>query len=150
MRYSISLLILGVLAGTIIMHTIQGKALEKLYWEKENLKVELYETREQLKKIQEQHKSLLPALIEKIELEITMEEDSFVEPDLKLRIYDLVKEVLGQEIQTLPYPLLFNLLHERIVQVENKQFRLEVEAIIIGKTLVYYLKVKKISAEDLP
>ena len=58
MRYSISLLILGVLAGTIIMHTIQGKALEKLYWEKENLKVELYETREQLK-IQEQHKSLL-------------------------------------------------------------------------------------------
>ena len=71
MKYSISLLILGVLAGTIIMHTIQGKALDKLYWEKENLKVELYETREQLKKIQEQHKSLLPALIEKIELEIT-------------------------------------------------------------------------------
>ena len=35
-------------------------------------------------KIQEQHKSL-PCIIRKIELEITMEEDSFVELDLKLR-----------------------------------------------------------------
>jgi len=132
------------------MHSFQGKELEKLYWQKENLKVELYETREQMKKIQEQHKSLLPAVIKEIKLEIDMEENSFVEPALRRHIYDLVKEVLGQEVLALPYPLLFNLLNERIVEMDNKRFRLKVEAIILGETLVYYLKVKKMATEELP
>jgi hypothetical protein len=142
--------ILGILAGMIVMHSFQGKELEKLYWQKENLKVELYETREQMKKIQEQHKSLLPAVIKEIKLEIDMEENSFVEPALRRHIYDLVKEVLGQEVLALPYPLLFNLLNERIVEMDNKRFRLKVEAIILGETLVYYLKVKKMATEELP
>ncbi len=150
MKYSMAFFILGILAGMIVMHSFQGKELEKLYWQKENLKVELYETREQMKKIQEQHKSLLPAVIKEIKLEIDMEENSFVEPALRRHIYDLVKEVLGQEVLALPYPLLFNLLNERIVEMDNKRFRLKVEAIILGETLVYYLKVKKMATEELP
>lgn len=150
MKHSIAVFILGVLAGMIIMHTFQGKELDKLYWQNENLNVELYEMREQLKKIQQQSEALLPSVIKDIKLEIMMEDDSFVDPALKLQIYDLVKEVLGQKIQELSYPLLFNLLNGRIIEIDNKRFLLEVKAIILGETLVYYLQIRKISEQEQP
>ena len=43
-RYA-AFFILGLLVGAMIMHSFQGRELEKLYWEKENLKVELYRKR---------------------------------------------------------------------------------------------------------
>lgn len=148
-RYS-ALFILGLLVGMMIMHSLQGKELEQLYWEKENLKVELYEKMEQIKKIEEQQETLLPPTVREIKLEINLEEGDFVEPELKRQIYDLVKGLLGQEVLTLPYPLVFNILDNRIVEMDDKRYRLDVEAVILGETLVYYLQAKKSIDEELP
>ncbi|HHT47642.1 MAG TPA: hypothetical protein GX004_10230 [Firmicutes bacterium] len=140
---------LGLLAGMMTMHSFQGRELEKLYWEKENLKVELYEKKEQIKKIESQQETLLPPTVRKIELEITLEDGGFVEPELKLQVYDLIKGLLGEEVLALPYPLIFNILDNRIVEVGDKRYRLNVEAVILGETLVYYLKASKTTDEEL-
>ncbi|MEW5921652.1 MAG: hypothetical protein AB1796_12040 [Bacillota bacterium] len=57
------------------------------------------------------------------------------------------KELIGQELQALPYPLVYNLLENRIVENEKKKYHLKVEAVIIAETVVYYLRVKKITEE---
>ncbi|MDO9536680.1 MAG: hypothetical protein Q7J85_15445 [Bacillota bacterium] len=148
-RYS-ALFFLGILLGMLIMHSFQGRELEKLYWEKENLKVELYENREQMKKMQELHKTLLPSVVREIKLEINIDDNNFVEPALRHEIYDLVKGILGQEVQALPYPLALNILDNRIVELDKKRYNLDVEAIILGETMVYYLKAQKLAEEELP
>ena len=146
---TMSLLLLGILAGMIIMHFLQSKRVDEYYWEKEELKVKLYEATERLKRIEEQHDRLLPALVEDIRLEITMEDDSFVEPELRRLIYDLAKELIGQEFQALPYPLVYNILDNRILESEEKKYRLNVEAVIIAETVTYYLTAKKIQEETV-
>ena len=148
-RYS-ALFFLGTLLGMLIMHSFQGRELDKLYWEKENLKVELYESKEQIKKMQEMHETLLPSIVREIKLEINIEENTFVEPSLRREIYDLVKGVLGQEVQALPYPLALNILDNRIVELDKKRYHLDVEAIILGETVVYFLKAQKLTEEELP
>ena len=149
MMRTMSLLLLRILAGMIIMHFLQSKRVDEYYWEKEELKVKLYEATERLKRIEEQHDKLLPALVEDIRLEITMEDDSFVEPELRRLIYDLAKELIGQEFQALPYPLVYNILDNRILESEEKKYRLNVEAVIIGETVTYYLTAKKIQEETV-
>ena len=149
MMRTMSLLLLGILAGMIIMHFLQSKRVDEYYWEKEDLKVKLYEATERLKRIEEQHDRLLPALVEDIRLEITMEDDSFVEPELRRLIYDLAKELIGQEFQALPYPLVYNILDNRILESEEKKYRLNVEAVIIAETVTYYLTAKKIQEETV-
>lgn len=139
----ISLFLLGLLTGMIIMNSVQGQRLEGLYWEKEDLKVQLYEKNEQLQSIQEQQEAMLPAVVKEIKLEIKMEENDFVEPALKKEIYDLASGVLGHEIRALPYSMVINLLENREVEAEGKAYRLDVEAVIIGETLTYYLKAEK-------
>jgi hypothetical protein len=148
-RYS-ALFLLGTLLGMLIMHSFQGRELDKLYWEKENLKVELYESKEQLKKMQELHETLLPSVVREIKLEINMEENGFVDPALRREIYDLVKGLLGQEVQALPYPLALNVLDNRIVELNKKRYKLDVEAIILGETMAYYLQAQKLAEEELP
>jgi hypothetical protein len=145
-----ALFLLGTLLGMLIMHSFQGRELDKLYWEKENLKVELYESKEQLKKMQELHETLLPSVVREIKLEINMEENGFVDPALRREIYDLVKGLLGQEVQALPYPLALNVLDNRIVELNKKRYKLDVEAIILGETMAYYLQAQKLAEEELP
>jgi hypothetical protein len=147
-RYA-AFFILGLLAGSMIMQSFQGKELEKLYWEKESLKVELYEKKVQIKKIEEQQERLLPPTVREIKLEISLGNGAFIEPELKRQVYDLVKGLLGQEVLALPYPLVFNILDNRIVEMDDKRFHLNVEAVILGETLVYYLQANKSADEEL-
>ncbi len=149
MGRTVALLLLGILLGMVVMQFLQGKRVDDYYWEKEELKVELYEATERLKRIEEQHDRLLPALVEDIRLEITMEDDSFVEPELRKLIYDLAKELIGQEFQALPYPLVYNVLDNRILESEDKKYRLKVKAVIIAETVTYYLTVEKIQEETV-
>ena len=146
---TLTLLLLGILVGMVIMHFLQGKRLDDYYWQKEELKVELYEATERLKRIEEQHDRLLPALVEEVRLEITMKDNSFVEPALRKHIYDLAKELIGQEFQALPYPLVYNILDDRILESEGKKYRLNVEAVIIAEAVTYYLTVEKIQEETI-
>ncbi len=147
MRVKIAFFILGLLTGLTLMNVVQGKKFEEVYWKTEELKVQLYETVQQMEKIKEQHESIRPMVVEEIKLEIQMNDHSFVEPALRRTIYDLVKDLLGQEVHALPYPLLFNLLEGRLIEEGNKKYRLEVEAVILGEILAYFLQVKKIDDE---
>lgn len=149
MREKIAFFILGLLMGLTLMNNIQGKKFEEVYWQTEELKVQLYETVQQLEKVKEQHESLLPLVVKEIKLEIKMDDHSFVEPALRLSIYELVKDLLGQEIHALPYPLLFNLLEGRLIENGDKKYHLKVEAVLIGETLAYFLKVKKVNGESV-
>lgn len=149
MGRTLTVIFLGFLLGMMLMHFLQSKRINEYYWEKEELKVELYEATERLKKIEEQHDKLLPALIEDIRLEIAMNDESFVDPALRRLIYDLAKELIGQEFQALPYPLVYNVLNNRILESEGKKYRLRVEAVIIAEIVTYYLTVEKLQEETV-
>ena len=148
MPRQVGFFILGVLLGMLIMHFLQGKQIEELYWEKENLQVQLYETSQQLRQMQEQQETPQPRVVNEIKINIEVEEDSFVEPGLKQNTYELVEGLLGQEVHALPYPLLYNHLDGRVVNGEDKKYRLKVKAVIVGEVLEYYLKAVKVDEEE--
>lgn len=148
LRKKLSFFVLGLLVGLTLMNTVQGKKFEEFYWQTEELKVQLYETVQQLEKVEEQHESLLPLSVKEIKLEIRMNDQSFIEPALRRNIYELVKDLLGQEVHALPYPLLYNLLEGRLIEEGDKKYHLEVEAVILGEVLVYFLNVEKINGES--
>lgn len=145
MRGKLAFFILGLLVGLAVMNAVQGKKFEEVYWQAEKLKVQHYETVQQLKIIKEQHESRLPPAVKEIKLEIQMNDHSFLEPALRRNIYELVRDLLGQEVSALPYPLLFNLLEGRLIEEGGKKYCLEVKAVILGEILVYYLKIEKIN-----
>lgn len=147
MRVKLAFFILGLLTGLTLMNAIQGKKFEEIYWQTEKLKVQLYEAVQQIEKVKEQQEAILPLVVKEIKLEIQMNDHSFVEPALHRAIYDLVNNLLGQEIYALPYPLLFNLLDDRLIEEGDKKYRLEVKAVIVGETLVYFLKVNKLNGK---
>ncbi len=143
-----ALFMIGLLLGQVIMYCLFSKRMEQVYWEKEKYKVDLYEITEQMKQVQEDHDTLFPPVVQEIQLDIRFKNDAFVEPELKRHIYDLVKGLLGQEIQALPYPLVLNLLEERTVEFEKKAYQLDVEAVIIGETVIYYILAEKKESES--
>ena len=148
MKRGVALFIMGVLLGQVAMYCLTSKEIEEIYWEKEDLKVQLYELSEQMKQMQEHHESWYPLVVQEIKLDIRLEDDAFVEPELKRQTYDLVKGLLGQEVMALPYPLVLNLLEGRRVEFDKKAYQLDVEAVLIGETLVYYIVAERKNSES--
>jgi len=140
---SLAMFLIGILLGLVIMYCLASKRVEQVYWEKESLKVEIYELTQQINIIQEHGNAISPPVVEEIKLDIRFEDNSFVEPELKRQIYGLVKGLLGQEVLALPYPLVLNLLEGRTLEFDGKTYTLDVEAVLIGEKVVYYILAEK-------
>jgi len=139
---------LGVLLGAFLMQALVGKEMNRLYYEKEKWRIELYDTLELLNKTEEHWESQNSQLVSDVKLYFYPENDqknSFTQLELKKEIREIVKGLIGQEIGEINPELAYKLLDQRIVQLEEKNFLIKVRSIVIAREILFHLE-----AEYLP
>ncbi|GEM_PF-507562 len=146
MKQKVAWFVLGILLGSFFMQILAGKELNRLYYEKERLRVELYEALERLSSYEEQWSNQKFGVIQDIKIIFLSEnentKDSFTELELKKEVREIVKDLIGQEIGKTNPELVFKLLDNRIVQVGGKGFLIKVRSIIFAEEIVFYLEAE--------
>ncbi len=147
MKQKMAYFFLGVLLGAFFMQVLVGKEMNRLYYEKEKWRIELYDTLEILNKMENHQESRQSLAISDVKILFPEngQLDSFTRLELQKEIRDIVKGLIGQEIAEINSQLVYKLLNERIVQIEEKKYLITVESIIIGKEVLFFLE-----AEYLP
>ncbi|UNC91533.1 hypothetical protein [Candidatus Contubernalis alkaliaceticus] len=139
---------LGVLLGLFLMQTMLGKEMNRLHYEKERWRIELYDTLEILKNHEERLKSQQFMVVNDVITNlysVNNHIDSFTELELKKQIREIVKTLIGQEIDEINPKLVFKLLDERLIEVEEKNFLIKVRSVIMAEKVIFNLE-----AEYLP
>jgi hypothetical protein len=140
MRQIIALVITGVILGAALMNIYLADKMDELYIDREKLKVELYETKERLKKTEDQWQIHRTLVIREIEVEFLQQErDSFTEIRLREAVARLTQSLIGEDLEKIPHTLVVHLLDQRIVEVEGKQYRLQVKTVVIAEKITYVL-----------
>lgn len=148
MKQKLVYLILGVLLGSFLMQTLVGKEMNRLYYEKEKWRIELYDTLDILKKTEEHWEEQKSQAVSDVIINFYPDNDqknSFTQLELKTEIREIVKGLIGQEIGEVNPELVYKLLDERIVQIEEKKYLIRVRSIVIAKQVLFNLE-----AEHLP
>ncbi len=132
--------LLGFMTGSLVTFHLTSRRLETLYHEKEALKVSLFETTERLYRLEELWKSRQEEVIRDIKLEINTDgKNPFSELALKQAVGELVKGLLGEKAANVNPSLVINLVNGRIIKAAEKEYRLELKAVVISETVVFYL-----------
>ncbi|PKM83866.1 MAG: hypothetical protein CVU88_00795 [Firmicutes bacterium HGW-Firmicutes-13] len=146
MRQKAAWFILGLLLGSFLMQTLVGREMNRLYYEQERLKIELYDTVERLKKFEDQSQSRSFNIVKDIKVEFFLRNeitrDAFTELELKKEIKEITKGLIGQEINRLNHEMVVSLLDNRIIKLGDKNFLLELKTLIITEQVVFYLEIE--------
>jgi len=142
MKKIIASLLIGFLAGAAGINLITAREIDRLYLEKKEMQVEIYDLSLQLEKLQEQLASNQPS-VETVEVAIINREQlsPFTIVGIKREVQKLTQDLVGQDLEAVNPHLLSRLLNGRIIEVEGKKFTLSIELIIIGEKTVVETKV---------
>ncbi len=139
MRGGAALFLVGALAGGIAVSVVNAGRLDRLYLEKEKIRVELFETADRLHKLEKRWAGRSENLVRAVIIELATEAGAFDELSLQQAAAAITADLVGKSVSTLHPHLLLNLLDGRLLSVNGKFYRLSVNWIIIGEEVIVNL-----------
>jgi hypothetical protein len=132
-------LLLGALAGGIVITLYHAARVEQLYWENEKLKVELFDTTDRLVKLESRWLSHEEFEITAVNIEWSGEISAFTELELTKKVHEITGSLVGQKIDHLNPRLLIPLLDQRKLTVDNKDYLISVNWVVISEEILFNL-----------
>ncbi|WP_409069663.1 hypothetical protein ACFLKB_09800 [Clostridium sp. FAM 1755] len=90
-------------------------------------------------------------IVKKIEVEIRFKkkksEDELVAIELEKHIKEKFNNLIGKELDKLDSDILVQVVDNRIMNIENKQYKTKVEKIIIAQNIKFYIEVEEIQSD---
>lgn len=143
MRQTFAIIFLGAVAGAILITIITGSLLDNLYREKEELKLDLFETTDRLHKVESLLATHQEGTILTVSINLDSEENAFIQLELKKMINEIVSSVVGSQIDSTEPELIISLLQGRRLTVEKNDYLVNVNWIAIAQNTVFDLSVEK-------
>ncbi len=139
MRKIISPLLLGILAGAIAVSLFHASTMEQLYWEKEKLRVELFETTERLQKIESLWEEHQEGDIRSVSIQLNDDLNAFTALALRQALTEISSGLVGEPVENVDYELILALFHQRKLSVEEKDYLITVNWAFIAREAVINL-----------
>lgn len=137
-------LIIGILIGTIILTIIISYRMDEHYKNIISLEDMIQEKDAKLENL-EKAINVQNITLQNIEINLILEKDDMDEMD-KIDVGKAIKEkyssLLGKEVKNIDSDILVEVIDKRIFKIENKEYRLYIERLILTETLQIYIRVE--------
>ena len=153
-KKNISLLLIGILIGSSITTIYLGHKLDNLYIEVQTLEHDLQKAEERAKQlkedIQQKEEQSTPAaqVVKDVEIIVDYQDDEFTSLYIQEYCEEITKKLLGQEVQNLEPELVFQILDQRIVKLEEKEYRLYVNSLIVAEKISFHIEPVLLEEDD--
>ncbi|MDW7674841.1 MAG: hypothetical protein SCK28_09920 [Bacillota bacterium] len=141
-RLIVSFLI-GMLLGASIVTWWVGARIDYLMLQNEKLQATLDSKETQIKNLEDNLASKQRFVVKDIQVVVSFsdekEEDSFVQLTLERKVIEMLDDLWGKEVNTLDPTLIYNIVHNRTVEVESISYHLKVTRgpLISDKVLIH-------------
>ena len=142
-------LLLGALAGGLLVHLSHSRSLEQLHWEKEKLKVQLFETTERLSRMEAMWEEERKETVSSVKFIIQGEIESFARLELQRLAGEITSGLMGAAINELQPELVVALLQRRKLTVEKRDYLVDVNWVVIAPETTFNLDVSP-APEEVP
>ncbi len=148
MKRYIAVFLVGILVGASVINLLFGSMIDELYWEKENLKITLFETTERLRKLEDQLETHQNQVVREVKIELVLDKNSFTELSLRQAISEIVGNLVGEELSGLNPYLIHQMIDGRNIKLDDNQlFRIEVIWIIISEQIIFHLSCNPVLSD---
>lgn len=139
----LALFILGVLAGAMLAALTAGRQLDIAYLERKALQNKVIELQDTVQRLEEalEDQEQREIRVEKVKVSLVNPPDPFIALDIEEAAQRLLADLIGKEVANLDLRLVHNLVHERIVEVEGRRYKLLVQGLQLHRQTEVLLNV---------
>lgn len=148
-KLAIAIFILGLIVGSTATNVLLGHQVDQLFHTNQELEKRLETAESELEVLKKNLASREKKVITSIEPHVSFTKNGFSKYEketLKLEIGKIVEEMLmpvkGQELNELDYPIIPQVIDQRLIEVDDKVFRLHVKTVVITEKLLIYLEAE--------
>ena len=145
----LGLFILGLLVGAVITVLSVGSQLDMSHLERKALQNKVLELQNTIKRLEDsladQEQQYMR--VEQVKVSLLDPPDPFVALDLEEAALRLLSDLIGKDVGTIDLRLVHNLIHERIVEVEGKRFKLFVRGMQLHRQVEVLLETAPLPTE---
>ena len=147
MPRTLGLLLLGLIAGGLLVHLYHAGRMEKVYWENEKLKVELFETTERLSRGEALWADRPEEKVSAVETVIKGELDDFDKLKLQRQAAEITAPLIGSLVEELDPELVVALLQRRRLTLEGEGYLVYVNWVVIAPKIRFNLSAAPVPAD---
>jgi len=144
-RY-LAIFILGFLVGGIYVNIRLGEQVDNLSQANSALRNELTDKQSELEQLKENAAKQNVQVVTAIQPTVSLPEDKLnryekmsVQLEIEKNIKNWLKSLLGQEVRSLNYLLIPEIIDGREIELENKKYQLKVKIVIITDKIIVYV-----------
>lgn len=145
----LALFILGVLAGAMVAALTAGHQLDIAHLERKALQNKVIELQDTVQRLEEalEDQEQKEIRVEKVKVSLVNPPDPFIALDIEEAAQRLLADLIGKEVANLDLRLVHNLVHERIVEVEGRRYKLLVHGLQLHRQTEVLLNVNLLPPE---
>lgn len=132
---------LGIILGAAVVNIITARKIDQLYLEKAALQVKVEEQEKKLENLNKSLKKQRTRIIENIHV-ISNLKDQHKKIKLQENINELLENVLGQDLNRVDPMLIYKILDNRIISLNEDNFLMKVDIIVMDTDLEVFLTLK--------
>lgn len=141
-RCFVSGMILGILAGVAVFSLLVSYRMDQYYQEVRQLELANEEKETRLRKLAESVDKT-KHLLKKIEVILIYEGDELDKIALEKSIKAKYEQLLGKEVGAIDIDLVAEVVDERIMKLEGREYKLKLKKIILAEVLKIWVEVTK-------
>ncbi|QUH25093.1 hypothetical protein [Serpentinicella alkaliphila] len=130
--YSITL---GFLLGLVTMNLFQIHTIDRLYRVQTNLTNQLLDKEIKLQKFNESANEKKVFIVKNLEINIDYEGNPRVIEDIETTIKFYLNDLVGREVKEVDGDMIYKIIHQRILEIDEKKITLILKYIIINETI---------------
>lgn len=142
-KYSLTLtlgILIGILLGTLSFNAFISYRIDKYFKEITYLKATIDEKDVRLKKLEESiNKKRF--ILGNIEINLLYEGDEIDRVTLEKHIKQKYSNLLGKEVKNIDIEMVSEVIDNRIMKIENKEYKLKVKKILLAEELKIWVEI---------
>lgn len=154
---SLSILILGILLGSVATNMYIGLQLDQLFFENSNLRDKLADADSKLEKLNESSNNKKKLTITELEVSLIMDsakgltdhDQLVLEAEVNKKVKYWLQPLIGQEVVGLDSHLISRIVDRREIEVNGNKYSLMTYLIVVNQKTTVYLKSTRIKSEGV-
>lgn len=133
--WKIYFILFGFLLGLVTMNLFQAHTIDRLHRVQANLTNQLLDKEIKLQKFNENANIQRAFIVKNLNIQVDFEGNPRVIEDIEATIKFYLNDLVGREVSTIDGDMIYKIIHNRILELDEKKITLTMNYIIISETI---------------
>ncbi|MFW5999704.1 MAG: hypothetical protein ACOCQC_03470 [Halanaerobiaceae bacterium] len=140
--YLLVFFLLGLIFGAGAFNLYISREMDRLQLKNRELQNQVQEQEKEITRLEDNLSRYTGRFIKNIGIKLDTDLNEHRQQLIETRVRELLSEIPGNKIRDIEPPVIGEIVNERLVEIENDTYRLDLDYLILGEELILYLSAE--------